>query len=164
MKNRKFTPNFFARTANPWPGSPAMRLLRRMMILAILMGGLAFLVSDRAVKVQATDCSNAWLGVEMCYYNCSLNTNFSQRLSCYAACQYNHAYAGMTCEMPNHTPMMAPGGCDPSANGLRAYDNCMAGTLAGFWLGEYLNYLAYYDNMEVACLMVAQSVENQGCW
>lgn len=49
-------------------------------------------------------------------------------------------------------------------NGQRAYDNCIAGTLSGSWLDQYFIYMAYYDDEEISCGMIAQGVEAQGCY
>ncbi len=76
-----------------------------------------------------------------------------------------HMQRGLTCNYPSHSPMMILGsGCDPAANGERAYDNCIAGALQGSWLDQYFIYMAYYDDEEISCGMIAQGVEAQGCY
>src|SRR5690349_2328035 len=99
--------------------SQAMKTFRRVVILAILLGTLAFVTSERAaVNVQATDCSTARMNLEGCYYGCAGVSDFSQRVGCFGGCEFTHAEAGATCSMPSHSPMMVTGGgCDPAANG-----------------------------------------------
>jgi hypothetical protein len=105
------------------------------------------------------------MDLEYSYYQCSGQSPYSTRQSCYSQAEFTHQMRGATCSMPSYSPMVVGGGgCDPAANGQRAYDNCQAGTLSGFWQSEYINYLAYYNDMDIACSMVAQSVENQGCY
>jgi hypothetical protein len=137
-----------------------------MLILAILMGGLAFLVSDRAVvNVRAEDCGSVMMDLSDCYTYCGWAGDYDARSACYYSCEATHMMAGYTCGMPSHSPMMTTGGgCDASANGQRAYDNCIAGTLTGSWQDQYIAYMAYYGDMEVSCEMIGQDVEAQGCY
>ena len=165
MSNKNLNSNYQG-TGNTKPSSQATKFFRRVVIPAILLGALAFGTSERSiVNVQATDCSSAWLSLEGCYYDCAGVSNFSQRVGCFGNCESTHAFAGATCSMPSHSPMMVTGGgCDPAANGQRAYDNCMAGTLYDFWQEQYLIYMAYYNDMEVSCALIGQGVEAQGCY
>lgn len=137
-----------------------------MLILAVLLGALAFTSSERTVvKVKAEDCSTVWFSLEMCYYSCAGIVDLWQAMQCYSNCELQHAMAGATCTMPSHSPMMITGGgCDPAVNGQRAFDNCMAGTLTGSWQEQFIIYMAYYDDLEISCGMIAQGVEAQGCF
>ena len=166
MTAKKFNLTHRSRIVNTRVDSQSTKLFRRVVIPAILIGALAFGTSERSiVNVKADDCSSAWLSLEICYYNCASVSPFSAQVQCFAHCQFTHALAGATCTMPSHSPMMITGGgCDPAANGQRAYDNCMAGTLEGYWYEQYLNLMAYYNDMWVSCATIGQQVEAQGCY
>jgi hypothetical protein len=166
MTHKKFNLTHRSTIITSKIGPQPTKLFRRVMTLGILIGALAFSISERStVKVKADDCSSVWFSLEVCHYDCADVSPFSSRVGCFGNCQFTHALAGATCNMPSYSPMMVTGGgCDPAANGQRAYDNCMAGTLDGFWQDEYLNLMAYYNDMWVACATVGQHVEAQGCY
>ncbi|HEY6804937.1 MAG TPA: hypothetical protein VI306_15285 [Pyrinomonadaceae bacterium] len=165
MTDRKLRLTHLSRSANATFGSPA-KLLKRLLIPALLLGALLFPLTDRpVVSVHADDCTSVNMSLSSCYTSAAGVSDFGQRVQAFGNCEFTHALAGATCSMPTHSPMtISGGGCDPAANGQRAYDNCMAGTLAGFWQSEYLNYMAYYNDMEISCAMIGQSVEGQGCY
>lgn len=141
----------------------SLRLFKRLLTLVLMIGALVFAMSDHSVR--ADDCSTAMFALEICNSQCGSLPTYEQKQQCYHNCYMSHAYAGATCSMPNHSPMMITGGgCDPAANGQRAYDNCIAGTLQGSWQEQYLIYMAYYDDIEISCGMIAQGVEAQGCF
>lgn len=152
--------------ANVLFGSQAWSLLKRILILTILLGGLAFLSSERSVvKVKAEDCGSVMMSLSECYAYCGWVPDYYGRLQCFTQCEFTHQMAGATCNWPTHSPMMVlGGGCDAAANGQRAYDNCIAGTLSSSWQEQYLIYMAYYGDMETSCAMIGQSVEAQGCY
>jgi hypothetical protein len=165
MSTKRFDLNQKLKPADNRFGFKARLVLKTVVIPIFLLGALAVGTPQHSiVTVQADDCSSAWMNLEGCYYTCGGVSDFSQRVGCYGNCEFSHAQAGAACNLPSYSPMMTTGnGCDPTANGQRAYDNCMAGTLGGYWQEQYLNYLAYYNDMETACGMVQWSVEGQGC-
>ena len=141
-------------------------LLKRMVMLALMLGALVFTISDRShVNVRAEDCPTVTMDLEICYYNCAGYPTYEGRRQCYSQCEFTNAMRGATCNYPSYSPMMiGGGGCDAAANGQRAYTNCLAGTLANGLEEQYFIYMAYYNDQETSCAMIGQSVELQGCW
>lgn len=167
MSDRKFSSNPPPGTAKSRTGSPAKSALRRLLILAILIGGLAFLLSDRTlVKAQfQEDCLNVMADLEYDYFICSYTPDYWDREQCYRDAEFTHQMAGAACGMPHYSPQMVPGsGCHLQENADRTYANCMAGTLTGYWQDQYLNYVTYYNDMDIACSATAQSVIDMGCY
>jgi hypothetical protein len=167
MTQQKFKLNHQPGMAKKRSSSLRTKLFKRVVIPAVLLGGLALGTSERSVvKVQADDdCNLNSIALEECYFPCAYISDPEAKRLCYADCELAHSLRGVSCSFPSHSPMMITGGgCDPATNGQRAYDNCIAGTLSGFWLEQYLIYMAYYDDEEISCQLIGQGVEAQGCY
>ena len=166
MSDKNFNLNHGPRLANIKLGYKATKLVRRVVIPALLLGALMFVTSEHSVvPVKADDCSDAYMTLSVCYTSCSNISDNWARIQCFGQCELYHGLAGATCGMPSHSPMIVTGGgCDAAANGQRTYDNCMAGTLPQAWQEQYTIYMAYYNDMETSCTLIGQTVEAQGCY
>lgn len=146
--------------------SQLLRCARKVLTLGVLVLALGILMFNRSsLVVKADDCNDAYMNLETCYYDCTVQCGGIQGCqSCYDQCEMAHNEYGITCDMPSYSPMTSSNySCTRNSDQVMA--NCLAGTLAPVWQSRYLDKLVL-DNgdMDSACYDLVWDYQNQECY